>query len=527
MAPGTAAEPCAVLQVEQSLAILHCSIGRIKGRSQQPKLYTEAAAHLEQALFLHGKVRDFCETATGATLVRAKSILLEKTAIQGLYDTMHNMGDVFRLDQKYPEAFEALSTALSDVRGEIEVCSSPILQNSLAFILGCIANVHVHVHHDRVHHDQAHNRRTIDNSDCNAAVELLTEAIVLWRLLGRQEQLGQALLYLGTALNDMACFALADVVLEEALLLSELRSQGKKMHIAGCHQQMAFNYLGQATRLRKELYVHRMFLLSDSMEYYHKRRRTVLVAGLKHGLEYNGHEAVVVAVGTVRITVRLMSGCHYDKMLKIKHENAQPLIRTPVELLTKFVKIQELTAKQIHSSNTSYKSQLDLTGAKHINTAITCYTLATAYMKTYCQEDMRKALELMTQANRIRVRIGDTHTERSDAFPQITKEIQSALVDFDKPGFLSAMPCCWPATSRRQDKKDMRQLFCALQARSPDRIVSSECMVQCLRLYGIIEITAAPASSVNCALFAATACNALHEMKLRASTGAPPTSAHA
>ena len=229
-------------------------------------------------------MRTFCETATGATLVRAKSILLDKTAVQGLYDTMHNIGDVFRLDQKYPEAFEALSMALSDVRGEIEACRSPILQNSLAFILGCIANVHVYVHHDRVHHD----RRVIDNSDCYATVKLLTEAIVLWRSLARHEQLGQALLYLATTFNDMAYFARADAVLEGALLLSQLSSQYSKMHIAGCHQQIAFNSLGQATRLRTELYVHRMYLLSNSMAYYHKRRHTVLVVGLKNRPEYNG-----------------------------------------------------------------------------------------------------------------------------------------------------------------------------------------------------------------------------------------------
>ena len=523
MATGIAAEPCAVLKVEQALAMLHCSIGRTMGLSQQPKIYTKAATHCRRALFLHRKVRSFCETATGTTLVRAKRIMLQKTAVHGLYDTLQNMGDVCRLGQKYPEAFEALSTALSDVRGEIEVCTSPILQKRLAFILGSIANVHVHVHHDHMHHDG----RAIDNSNCYAAIKLLQEAIMLWRMLAREEQLAQALLYLATAYNDLAHFVQADAVLQEALGLAHNCSHHGKMHTAACHQQIAFNSLGQAMHLRTELYVHKMFLLTNSMAYYHQRRNTVRVAGLASKVEYNGLEAVVLEVGAVRITVRLLAGCYENKVLNIKHENAQPLIHTAAELQAKFERIQKLTTMQIHSSTRSYEIQLDMTGARHINTAITCYTLATAYSKTYCQKDMRKALELITKANRIRVRIGDTHAERSDVFPELTKELQGALVDFDKPGFLSSVPCCWPATSRRQDKKDMRQLFVALQARSPNRTVSSEGMLEYLRLYGIFDVTAVATNTVDCAFFTATACNELQNMKLRAITGASPTSAHA
>ena len=206
----------------------------------------------------------------------------------------------------------------------------------------------------------------------------------------------------------------------------------------------------------------------------------VRVLGLLNVPQYNGLEAVVTSVGVERITVYLL-GVYKGKMLKIKPENAQPLIRTPEELQSKFEKIQELTAKQIDSSTMSYRVQLKLTGDKHINTVITCYTLATAYMKTFRKRDTSEALDLLFKANRIRLRIGDDHAERTEVFPQLIKEAKTALLEFDGPDVLSPIPSFWPPTSREQDEESMAAVYSALKKRNGTAHVSSDMILHCIR----------------------------------------------
>jgi len=547
-ATDTGAQPCVVLKMQQALAILHSSIGRIMGGSQQPQIYGKAIAHCREALLLHRKVRSFCETATGSTLVCARGIVAPPTVVDSLYDTMQHIIDVLRLGQQYAEAFEMLTILLGELRAHISHDTSPKLVVRLGFILVAQANVHIHQHHDTVHY----NTRVTNNEHCHAAIELLQEAITLWRLISCNDKLAYALLHLATAFNDLRQFARSGVVLQESLALAPTCRDGI-IHVAACHQQIAFNCLGQAMLLRKHLYAHRMFLLSDSMTYYHQPLQTVRICGLLNQPQYNGFEAMVTHVGTDLLTVclqgwryegelrnikpeniqpflrtaaelqttfkKIQGGRDEDKLIKIKPQNAKPMICTAADLQTTFAEIQQLTAAQIKSSAKSHEIQLGLTGDKHVNAAITCYTLATAYMKTYHPQDTRKALELLNKADFIRRKIGDEHVERSKVFPALIKEAEQALADFEGPDFLSPVPCCWPASSRKQDEQDIRQLFSKLQTRHNNRTyIPYTDTLHSLHLYGISGVAASGPNTVGCKQFVNIACNALQTMKDNANT---------
>ena len=62
----------------------------------------------------------------------------------------------------------------------------------------------------------------------------------------------------------------------------------------------------------------------------------------------------------------------------------------------------------------------------------------------------------------------------------------------------------------------MGELFEALQTRIGRIPVSSEAMLDCLRLYGLFDVTAAVVGIVDKTDFVATACDELHSMKQRA-----------
>jgi len=76
---------------------------------------------------------------------------------------------------------------------------------------------------------------------------------------------------------------------------------------------------------------------------------------------------------------------------------------------------------------------------------------------------------------------------------------KAAQVRFDEAGVLSAMPCCWPPTSRHEDETHMAQLFFGLQARNGKRdspSMSSEAMQQGLRLFGLFNVTVSACGAV-------------------------------
>jgi len=95
------------LELEQDIAVLHCAIGRIMGLSQLPAVYSQAAEHCLQALILHRRVCAFRDCAVGIVRAFADVVVIDKSSTNGLYDTLHNIGDICRLDQNYTEAAEA------------------------------------------------------------------------------------------------------------------------------------------------------------------------------------------------------------------------------------------------------------------------------------------------------------------------------------------------------------------------------------------------------------------------------------
>jgi len=503
------------VELEQKLALLHCTMGRIMSVSQVPAIYAQAAKHCNMALVLHRKVRTFQTTATGLMRIFADEVVVDKISTNGLYDTLHNIGDICCLDQNYPGAIEAFSTLVDGLRHDVSVHNTKKQQTMLAVILGSLANVHVNQHHQESDHDNLNHNYT----HCYIAIDFLQEAICLWDKLSREDLRKTALLQIATVYNDLGKFEKAQTMLHDAMAPSTMTPNKytnafqSTMHMASCHQQLGFNCLGQAMLLRKQLYAHQMFLISNSMEYYHSRLNMIRVEGLVNAPQYNGLEAVVLRVGAERIEVFLLEG-YTDKVIKIKPANALPLIRDASELLPKFQKIQELTAKQIESSIISYELQLQKSGDRHINTAVTCYTLGTAYMKTLRKEDTEKALQLLIKADKIRMRIGDNHVERAIYFPQLITEAREALHEFETDGVLSPVTCCWAPSSRNQDAETLGELFDSLQQRIGSSTVSSDAMLDCLRLYGIFNVTAPAADSVDKAHFIAIACDELHRMKL-------------
>ena len=77
---------------------------------------------------------------------------------------------------------------------------------------------------------------------------------------------------------------------------------------------------------------------------------------------------------------------------------------------------------------------------------------------------------------------------------------QKAQARFDKAGFLSAVPWCWPPTSRQEDETQMVRLFAGQQARNDKRgslSMSSEAMQQALRLFGLFNVTASACDVVS------------------------------
>jgi len=134
-------------------------------------------------------------------------------------------------------------------------------------------------------------------------------------------------------------------------------------------------------------------------------------------------------------------------------------------------------------------------------------------MQTFARDDTMKALKLLLKANRIRLRIDHEHVERANSIPQQIQEARDALKEFDIPGVLSSMPCCWGPTSRKEDEETVDSLFVALQARINSTTVSSEAMLDCLRQYGLFNVAAPVTASVDKTDFVATACDELHKMK--------------
>jgi len=64
-------------------------------------------------------VRSLCETDTGNTLEHAMKIVLGPSAVHGLYDALHNIGELCRVKKRYTKGIAALTIVLAKLRAAI------------------------------------------------------------------------------------------------------------------------------------------------------------------------------------------------------------------------------------------------------------------------------------------------------------------------------------------------------------------------------------------------------------------------
>mmetsp|Transcript_37833 Transcript_37833/g.55573 ORF Transcript_37833/g.55573 Transcript_37833/m.55573 type:complete len:275 (+) Transcript_37833:881-1705(+) len=166
-----------LMTLEQELAREYCKVGRLKVNSLQPAIWPEAATHCQQALHLHRKVEISRGSLRGAAARAAAGKLVQKVAPYGLYDTLRDLGDIYRLMQKDSDALRVLQEALVEVRSDIAQESTPQLQEALAEILHATGSLYI---------DQHYGNRQIKNWTSGSATKaLLEEALSIRRTLAR------------------------------------------------------------------------------------------------------------------------------------------------------------------------------------------------------------------------------------------------------------------------------------------------------------------------------------------------------
>ena len=480
-----------LMVLEQELAREHCHVGGLMGRSLRPTVYSQAVLHCQQALHLHRKVETSRGTLRGAAVRAAAGKLADKVASCGLYDTLRQLGDIYRFQAKDVDALQVFQEVLGEVRSDNAQESTPQLQAKLAEILYVTGSVYL----DQYNH-QINSRAKADKGKCSAAKALLEEGLVICREVKSDNGAADSLRLLASAYSHLGMHDEARGTLKEALDLTCSCVGQMTAEVAACHEQMAFICQKQADEIRQQVNIHKEYIVTNLMSCYHSPGRRVRVAGLQNKPEFNGLEGVVVKVGALRIVVRL----HNDKELKLKPENVQPLIPTAAKLQELILKIQEIAQERIASSKEAYRIQIKVTGVKHVNTAVSCYALATAYMKTWKPADTGEAVALLIKADKIRLHVGDERHDTKNIYSNALSEAKVALARFDEVGRLSAVPCCWFPTSPQEDKEHMSQLFAGLQVRDGKRgspSMSSEVMYQGLRLYGLFDVTASVSDPVS------------------------------
>jgi len=355
----------------------------------------------------------------------------------------------------------------------------------------------------RLYHDQCNieidNGAKVDRGKCSAAKALFEEALVIRRDLKRNRTAAETLMLIASLYSNLEMYDEVRCSLKEALDLTRRCLGKERPDLVDYHQRKAFICQKQACELREQVNIHKEYLLTNSMSFYHSPGSRVRVAGLQNKLEYNGLQGIVVKEDALRLVVRLDR--HNDKELKLKPENAQPLIPTLAKLKEQFQKIQDLQQEQIASSKEAHCIQLKAHGVKHINNAITCRALGAAYSNTFRPIEAGEAVALLIKADRIRLRVGDEDTDTALDFSMCLQNLKAELARFDEVGVLSAMPCCWPCSSRQDDEKQMAMLFAGLQVRDGKKgspSMSTDMMQQGLRLYGLFNVTVLTSDPVSC-----------------------------
>jgi tetratricopeptide (TPR) repeat protein len=460
--------------------------------SLQSAEYQDAETHFKQALHLYRKVEASRGTLHGAAARAAAGKLADKAAPEGLYGVIIDLGQLYGCMRKDYDELQVYQEALDEVRVNIAHASSPQLQGHLSNGLAAMGQMYI-----RQYYSQITNGAKEDKGKCTVAIALCEEALSIQRALSQDGITADTLTTLASAHGCLEMFDGARSALKEALNLSSCCDGEESTRVASFHHKMASICYEQVNAIRAQLGMHMEYMSTNSMVLYHSRGSRVLVAGLQKNQQYNGIEGVVMKTNAPRLRVRLHA--FDNKEIMLKPENVCPLFPTAPKLQEQLLKLHDLAQERIASSKEDHRIQIKVTGVKHVNAAIACQNLGTAYLETYRLAETGLAVSLLMQADKIRRRVIDGDKDMALSMSQNLSAAKAAQARFDEAGVLSAMPCCWPPTSRREDETHMAQLFFGLQARNGKRgspSMSSEAMQQGLRLFGLFNVTVSACGAV-------------------------------
>jgi len=432
---GVASVELMVLELE--LARVHYKVGTLMMHSLQPAKYPEAETHFKHALHLYCKVEASRGMLRGAAARAAAGKLADKAADPSLYDTLVDSCQLYGLTCQNDDELQVYKEALQEVRGDIAHASTPQLQRHLSHMLSAMGHMYI-----SQYRSQVTNGAKGDKRKCTDANALLEEALSIQRAFSQDGMAADTLKNLASAHGYLEMFDEARSSLKQALDLARCCDGEESAKVAICHQEMAIICQAQVQAIIKQLYMHREYMLTNSMHLYHSPGSRMLVEGLQKQQQYNGIEGIVVEMDALRMRVRLDT---LDiKKLMLKPENVCPLLPTALKLREQLMKMQDLAQERIASSKEYHRIQIKVKGVKNVNTAIACQNLGLAYLATHQASEIGLAVSLLIQADKIRRRVGADDKDRALSISKSLSAAQAAQARLD---VLSAVPCCWPTTS--------------------------------------------------------------------------------
>jgi len=526
MAQGSSSV-CEVADKESKLAAQHKLVGELLRKTLKPDNFQAAEQHLKQALELYHKLSALKKQGgLGAdTGIEVDNCIVTLLSLGHLYRNWDKLGDAV---QAYQETRDSLCDNI-DAHG-----STPNRQETLALILS---------HQGETYNKQYEREPGLTKEKCLLARAHGEEAVKINRALNlqadelsldlatqpqhplnqanRQDRTAAVLLVLMHTYIHLEMFSEARRAAKECMALSISRYGDESETVSACHCSMSALCGRQALAIRKK-----MRQLQSTSRYSLGSR--VLVEGLQRKLEYNGLKGAVVTsdvAGDSRICVRLDQG---SKELRLKLENVRPLIATLEQRQEQYGQLRNLSDEAIASCKENLRIQVHVAGVKHVNTGFAYLNLGLVYSDTYKPAETREGVAMLTKAVRIMRRFFDDDDDpRLLEYSPYLKKAQAALVRFEEPGVLSALPCWWEPTSRQEDETEMASVFAALHRAtgSSSRNLSSEAMEQGLRMHGLFNFTASSSDPVDVKAFVAIACNTLQKMKMDANGDSAPAPA--
>jgi len=480
---------------EEELAGLYKLVGDLLRCTMLASNYELAEDHFKKALKMYRRLSDLSHGSVSSN---------EGKHVDNIHETLSHLGHLYCQWHKECQAIDMYQDALDTMRSNLSAHgSTPWHQDKLASILAAQGNVH--------NEQYAREGSMSDKAKCLAAQALGEEALAIHRALNtqadelaldltelpdrtlnqayRQVRTAEVLLDVASTYTHLELFDKARSAMQEALDLCSRCYGNESERVAICHSQVASicSYEARAIRLK----------MVQSSSCYSLGSR-VWVDGLQNYPQHNGLEGVVFKQeNDSRVCVRLDQNNHE---LRLKLQNARPLVATADERKVLYTQLQDLADEGI-ASNTEYlRIQVKTHGVKHVNTARAHYSLGLALARTHRNAEVCEAIQMLTRAGKILRRVAAEDDPLILTYAQALERAQTALVVFEEPGVLSALPCWWPPTSRKQDEAAMARLFTALWARhgsSSSASISSEMMQQGLRMQGLFNFTASSCDSVS------------------------------